>query len=221
MKSSTILIVDDTTIEAKNGIEAIETARREKPDLILLDMNMPEMDGLATCRELRAGSEVPILMLTVRDAEKDKVRALDAGADDYVVKPFGIEELLARIRAALRRTSSEAADVAVVSKGLNIDFAARTVTLRGGKPVHLTPKEFDLLHVLVQNQGKPISHRRLLQAVWGPDSGEQTEYLRVVVNQLRKKIEKDPSKPDLIRTEPWIGYRFVLPHDAKIRTSNP
>jgi two-component system KDP operon response regulator KdpE len=239
MKSSTILIVDDesqirrvlratltaqgyTTIEAKNGIEAIETARREKPDLILLDMNLPEMDGLATCRELRAGSDVPILMLTVRDAEKDKVRALDAGADDYVVKPFGIEELLARIRAALRRTSSaDAAEVSVVSRGLNIDFSARTVTLRGGKPVHLTPKEFDLLHVLVQNQGKPISHRRLLQAVWGPDSGEQTEYLRVVVNQLRKKIEKDPSKPDLIRTEPWIGYRFVLPTDAKIRSSNP
>jgi|SRR5580704_15260982 two-component system KDP operon response regulator KdpE len=239
MKSSTILIVDDesqirrvlratltaqgyTTLEAKNGIEAIETARRERPDLILLDMNMPELDGLATCRELRAGSDVPILMLTVRDAEKDKVRALDAGADDYVVKPFGIEELLARIRAALRRTSSaEVAEVAVVSKGLNIDFAARTITLRGGKPVHLTPKEFDLLHVLVQNQGKPISHRRLLQAVWGPDSGEQTEYLRVVVNQLRKKIEKDPSKPDLIRTEPWIGYRFVLPADAKIRNSNP
>jgi two-component system, OmpR family, KDP operon response regulator KdpE len=239
MKSSTILIIDDepqirrvlratltaqgyTTIEAKNGIEGIESARREKPDLILLDMNMPEMDGLAACRELRAGSAVPILMLTVRDAEKDKVRALDAGADDYVVKPFGIEELLARIRAALRRSvSNDAAAESIISKSLNVDFAARTVTLRGGKPVHLTPKEFDLLHVLVQNQGKPISHRRLLQAVWGPDSGEQTEYLRVVVNQLRKKIEKDPSKPDLIRTEPWVGYRFVLPTDAKVRTSSP
>jgi two-component system, OmpR family, KDP operon response regulator KdpE len=236
MKSQTILIIDDepqirrvlratlsaqgyTTIESKNGVEGIESARRERPDLILLDMNMPEMDGLATCRELRSGSDVPILMLTVRNAEKDKVRALDAGADDYVVKPFGIEELLARIRAALRRASGEDAGDVVISKALAVDFASRTVTLRGGKPVHLTPKEFDLLHMLVQNQGKPISHRRLLQAVWGPDSGEQTEYLRVVVNQLRKKIEKDPSKPELILTEPWVGYRFVLPPDAKIRTS--
>jgi two-component system KDP operon response regulator KdpE len=236
MKSQTILIVDDepqirrvlratltaqgyTTIEAKNGVEGVETARRERPDLVLLDMNMPEMDGLTACRELRSGSDVPILMLTVRNAERDKVRALDAGADDYVVKPFGIEELLARIRAALRRAADEDAGEVVVSKSLAVDFAARTVTLRGGKPVHLTPKEFDLLHMLVQNQGKPISHRRLLQAVWGPDAGEQTEYLRVVVNQLRKKIEKDPSKPDLIVTEPWVGYRFVLPPDAKIRTS--
>jgi len=236
MKSQTILIVDDepqirrvlratlsaqgyTTIEAKNGVEGIETARRERPDLVLLDMNMPEMDGLTACRELRSGSDVPILMLTVRNAERDKVRALDAGADDYVVKPFGIEELLARIRAALRRAADEDAGEVVVSKSLAVDFAARTVTLRGGKPVHLTPKEFDLLRMLVQNQGKPISHRRLLQAVWGPDAGEQTEYLRVVVNQLRKKIEKDPSKPDLIVTEPWVGYRFVLPPDAKIRTS--
>jgi two-component system KDP operon response regulator KdpE len=237
VKSGTILIVDDepqirrvlratltaqgyTTIEAKTGIEGIETARRERPDLILLDMNMPEMDGVETCRELRAGSDVPILMLTVRDAEKDKVRALDAGADDYVVKPFGIEELMARIRAALRRTTpADAAAMVVISKALNVDFATRTVTVRGGKPVHLTPKEFDLLRVLVQNQGKPISHRRLLQTVWGPDNGEQTEYLRVVVNQLRKKIEKDPAKPDLIRTEPWVGYRLVLPADAKIRSS--
>ncbi|MGD0839573.1 MAG: response regulator transcription factor [Candidatus Acidiferrales bacterium] len=236
MKSQTILIVDDepqirrvlratlsaqgyTTIEAKNGVEGIETARRERPDLVLLDMNMPEMDGLTACRELRSGSDVPILMLTVRNAERDKVRALDAGADDYVVKPFGIEELLARIRAALRRAADEDAGEVVVSKSLAVDFAARTVTLRGGKPVHLTPKEFDLLRMLVQNQGKPISHRRLLQAVWGPDAGEQTEYLRVVVNQLRKKIEKDPSKPELILTEPWVGYRFVLPADAKIRTS--
>jgi two-component system, OmpR family, KDP operon response regulator KdpE len=237
VKSGTILIVDDepqirrvlratltaqgyTTIEAKTGIEGIEAARRERPDLILLDMNMPEMDGVETCRELRVGSDVPILMLTVRDAEKDKVRALDAGADDYVVKPFGIEELMARIRAALRRTTpADAAATVVISKALNVDFATRTVTVRGGKPVHLTPKEFDLLRVLVQNQGKPISHRRLLQTVWGPDNGEQTEYLRVVVNQLRKKIEKDPAKPDLIRTEPWVGYRLVLPADAKIRSS--
>ena len=236
--SSTILIIDDeaqirrvmratltaqgyTTIEAKNGVEGVEIARRQKPDLILLDMNMPEMDGLAACRELRAGSAVPILMLTVRDSEKDKVRALDAGADDYVVKPFGIEELLARVRAALRRTATgDAAAETLLSKSLTVDFSARSVTVRG-KPVHLTPKEFDLLRVLVQNHGKPVSHRRLLQTVWGPDSGEQTEYLRVVVNQLRKKIEKDPAKPDMIRTEPWVGYRFVFPADAKIRITEP
>jgi two-component system KDP operon response regulator KdpE len=146
-------------------------------------------------------------MLTVRNAERDKVQALDAGADDYVVKPFGIEELLARIRAALRRYSPGDTVPPFVSKDVTIDFEAREVTVRG-RTVHLTPKEYDVLKHLVANQGKPLTHRRLLQSVWGPDYGEETENLRVVINQLRKKIETDPTRPKYILTEPWIGYRF-------------
>ncbi|MGO9641796.1 MAG: response regulator transcription factor [Candidatus Acidiferrales bacterium] len=231
MKSFTILVVDDepqirrvlratlaadgyAIVEALNGTEALEKLRSEKPDLVLLDMNLPGMDGLETCREIRSGSEVPILMLTVRNAERDKVRALDAGADDYVVKPFGIQELLARIRAALRRTLPDEESISVTSKEFHLDFSARDFSVRG-KAIHLTPKESEVLRELVRNHGKPISHRRLLQAVWGPDYGEQTEYLRVVVNQLRKKIETDPSRPKFLLTEPWIGYRFVLPRDAR------
>ena len=236
MNSATILVVDDepqirrvmrttlsaqgySIVEARDGQEALEKFRSARPDLVLLDMNMPVLDGLEACREIRAGSDVPIIMLTVRSAEKDKVRALDAGADDYVVKPFGIQELLARIRAALRRASQDSTAVIISSKKLNIDFGKRLVVVRG-KPVHLTPKEFDLLRQLVLNQGKPISHRRLLQAVWGPDYGEEAEYLRVVVNQLRKKIEAEPANPRYIRTEPWIGYRFVLPKDAHVEAPN-
>jgi two-component system KDP operon response regulator KdpE len=236
MNPATILVVDDepqirrvlratlsaqgySIVEAHNGSEALERFRSAKPDLVLLDMNMPVLDGLETCRELRSGSDVPIIMLTVRSAEKDKVRALDAGADDYVVKPFGIQELLARIRAALRRAAQDEASFAVSSKELSIDLGKRLVLVRG-KPLHLTPKEFDLLRELVLHHGKPISHRRLLQAVWGPDYGEETEYLRVVVNQLRKKLESQPTKPKFIRTEPWIGYRFVLPKDARIEGAN-
>jgi two-component system, OmpR family, KDP operon response regulator KdpE len=233
MKSPTILVVDDepqirrvlrTTlaadgyaiIEAHDGADALAKLGSERPDLVLLDMNMPGMDGLEVCREIRSASDVPILMLTVRNAERDKVRALDAGADDYVVKPFGIQELLARIRAALRRTLPDEDAVSVVSKEFNLDFSARDFSVRG-KAVHLTPKESEVLKELVRNHGKPISHRRLLQAVWGPDYGEQTEYLRVVVNQLRKKIEADPSRPKFLLTEPWIGYRLVLPKDARAR----
>jgi two-component system, OmpR family, KDP operon response regulator KdpE len=146
-------------------------------------------------------------MLTVRNAERDKVLALDAGADDYVVKPFGIEELLARIRAALRRYSPGDTVPPFLSKDVAIDFESRQVTVRG-HDVHLTPKEYDVLKHLVANQGKPLTHRRLLQSVWGPDYGEETENLRVVINQLRKKIEADPAHPKYILTEPWIGYRF-------------
>jgi len=231
MKSPTILVVDDepqirrvlrttlaadgySIIEAHDGADALLKLGSERPDLVLLDMNMPGMDGLEVCREIRLASDVPILMLTVRNAERDKVRALDAGADDYVVKPFGIQELLARIRAALRRTLPDEDAVTVASKEFNLDFSARDFSVRG-KAVHLTPKESDVLKELVRNHGKPISHRRLLQAVWGPDYGEQTEYLRVVVNQLRKKIEADSSRPKFLLTEPWIGYRFVLPRDAR------
>jgi two-component system KDP operon response regulator KdpE len=227
MISATILVVDDepqirrvmrTTlashsyviVEAQSGEEAVEKLEATHPDLILLDVNMPGMGGLAACREIRERSDVPIIMLTVRNTEKDKVRALDAGADDYVVKPFGIEELLARIRATLRRASPEEPLPTFESPGLQIDFEARRVLVQG-KPVRLTPKEFSLLRQLVGNAGKPISHRNLLQAVWGPDYGEETEYLRVFINQIRKKIEADPRHPRYIRTEPWIGYRFEAP----------
>ena len=227
MNAANILVVDDeaqirrvmrTTLssqgyvisEAKTGEEALELMRKERPDLILLDVNMPGMGGLETCRQIRRGSDAPIIMLTVRNAERDKVAALDAGADDYVVKPFGIEELLARIRAALRRFSPADAMPAFVSKDLSIDFENRLVNVRG-HAVHLTPKEYDVLRYLVGNQGKPLTHRRLLQAVWGPDYGNETENLRVVINQLRKKIEAEPARPKYIVTEPWVGYRFQSP----------
>ena len=204
--------------EAKTGEEALESLRKERPDLVLLDMNMPGIGGVETCREIRRASDAPIIMLTVRDAERDKVAALDAGADDYVVKPFGIEELLARIRAALRRIAPGDTLPTFVSKDLTIDFEARQVTLRD-RDVHLTPKEYDVLKHLVANQGKPLTHRRLLQAVWGPDYGEETESLRVVINQLRKKLEVDPARPKYILTEPWVGYRFQPPRESVAKSS--
>jgi two-component system KDP operon response regulator KdpE len=224
MTSANILVVDDepqirrtlrTTlsfrgyviVEAATGEEALELVRKEKPDLILLDVNLPGISGIETCREIRRSSDAPIIMLTVRSAERDKVVALDAGADDYVTKPFGIEELLARVRASLRRHPSAEAIPAFQSKDFAVDFELRRVTV-GGEEVHLAPKEFDVLKQLITNQGKPVSHRRLLQTVWGPEYGEETENLRVVINQLRKKIEKDPSQPKYILTEPWVGYRF-------------
>ncbi len=201
-----------TILEAKSGEEALETVRRERVDLVLLDVNLPGISGLETCRELRSSSDVPIIMLTVRNAEADKVQALDAGADDYVVKPFGSDELMARIRAALRRTAPGEALPTLETPDLKIDFAKRIVMVRGNN-VRLTPKEFELLRHLVANQGKAIPHRRLLQAVWGPDYGHETEYLRVFINQLRKKVEPDPSEPRYIVTEPWLGYRFELPQE--------
>jgi two-component system KDP operon response regulator KdpE len=196
--------------DVKSGEEALESFRKERPDLVLLDVNMPGMGGIETCREIRRISDAPIIMLTVRSAERDKVSALDAGADDYVVKPFGIEELLARIRAALRRYAPGEGMPPFISKDLNIDIETRQIVVRG-QTVHLTPKEFEVLKYLVANQGKPLAHRRLLQAVWGPDYGEETENLRVVINQLRKKIESNPADPKYILTEPWVGYRFQLP----------
>jgi two-component system, OmpR family, KDP operon response regulator KdpE len=227
MSTSTILIVDDepqirrvmrttlssngyAVLEAKTGEEALEIIRKERPELVLLDVNMPGMSGLEVCREIRDQSDVAIIMLTVRNTEHDKVLALDAGADDYVVKPFSIEELLARIRAALRRTSSAEPVPTYVSSDLEIDFERRKVLVQG-RAVRLTPKEFDLLRHLVASQGKPLEHRRLLQAVWGPDYGNETEYLRVFINQLRKKIEPDPANPKYIHTDPWVGYRFEPP----------
>jgi two-component system KDP operon response regulator KdpE len=224
MSTPTILVVDDepqirrvmrttlssngyAVIEAKSGEEALEALRKEHPELILLDVNMPGIGGLEACREIRDQSDVAIIMLTVRNTEHDKVLALDAGADDYVVKPFSIEELLARIRAALRRMPSAEPMPTYISSDLEIDFERRKVLVKGS-PVRLTPKEFEILRQLVLSQGKPLEHRRLLQAVWGPDYGNETEYLRVFINQLRKKIEPDPAHPKYIHTEPWVGYRF-------------
>jgi two-component system, OmpR family, KDP operon response regulator KdpE len=233
MNSANILVVDDepqirrvmrttlaaqgyTVTEARSGEEALEKIRSERADLIILDMNMPGLDGLETCREIRNTSDTPIIMLTVRNSERDKVQALDAGADDYVVKPFGVQELLARIRAALRRAAPTEVPPSFVSDDLTIDFERRSVLVRG-QSVRLTPKEFELLRLLVANQGKSLPHRKLLQSVWGPDYGEEAEYLRVFINQLRKKIEPDPRHPRYIRTEPWVGYRFDPPHERNTR----
>lgn len=230
MTSANILVVDDepqirrvlrstlsfrgyTISEVSSGEEAVEATSKLKPDLILLDVNLPGMSGVETCREIRRSSDAPIIMLTVRNAERDKVVALDAGADDYVTKPFGIEELLARIRASLRRHPSLDSLPPFVSKELSVDFETRRVTV-GGEEIHLAPKEFEVLRHLIANQGRPVTHRRLLQIVWGPEYGEETENLRVVINQLRKKIEKDPSQPRFILTEPWVGYRFQPPKIA-------
>ncbi|HME13772.1 MAG TPA: response regulator transcription factor [Candidatus Acidoferrum sp.] len=230
MNAANILVVDDepqirrvlrstlaahgyVLTDAKTGEEAVDIVRKSKPDLILLDLNMPGMNGIETCREIRAFSSAPIIMLTVRNTERDKVQALDAGADDYVVKPFSIEELLARVRASLRRYSAGEALPPFIAKDLTMDFESRRLEVRG-EEVHLTPKEFDVMKHLVMNQGKPLTHRRLLQAVWGPDYGEETENLRVVINQLRKKIEADPTHPKFILTEPWVGYRFQPPKSS-------
>jgi two-component system KDP operon response regulator KdpE len=199
--------------DARVGEEALEKLQSETYDLILLDMNMPGMGGLETCRAIRAGRSSPdlaVIVLTVRNTERDKVEVLDAGADDYVTKPFSTPELLARIRAALRRMPLSSEDVGRrmnLSGEVEIDFEGRCVRMRG-REAHLTPKEHDLLRYLVAHPNKVIPHRELLQAVWGVDYGEELEYLRVFVNQLRKKLEPDPSKPRYLLTEPWVGYRF-------------
>jgi len=199
-------------IEAQSGETALVRFREFLPDLVLLDLNMPGISGLETCREIRETSDVPIIILTVRHEEQRMVELLDAGADDYITKPFSKEELLARIRAAMRRSplSSASGPHTFVSDDLEIDFDARKIRA-GKKSVRLTPKEFDLLRYLVSQAGKPVPHRELLQAVWGPDYGDQTDYLRVFITHLRKKIERNPAKPQYILTEPWMGYRFNPP----------
>jgi two-component system KDP operon response regulator KdpE len=195
----------------RSGEEALAAVRERRFDLILLDVNMPGMGGIEACREIRAGSDVAIVMLTVRNTEADKVAALDAGADDYVTKPFSMPELLARIRAALRRVPVSADSASNIDAGdLQIHVHERRVIVRGN-PVRLTPKEFDLLLCLAASPNVTIAHTKLLQTVWGPDYGGEVEYLRTFVNQLRKKIEADPAHPSLIVTEPWVGYRLSAP----------
>ena len=229
MTAGRILVVDDEpqirrvlratltakgyeVVDARSGEEALEALRDSRFNLVLLDINMPGIGGLETCREIRASSEVAIIMLTVHNAEADKVAALDAGADDYVTKPFSTPELLARIRAALRRqpNAGEGAPESIVIEEVEIKLATRRVVVQG-RESRLTPKEFDLLQYLLANPNVALPHARLLQAVWGPDYGDQVEYLRVFVNQLRKKIEPDPAHPKFLLTEPWVGYRFAIP----------
>jgi two-component system KDP operon response regulator KdpE len=194
--------------DARTGEDGLVKLREFRPDLVVLDINMPGMGGLATCRALSADPNVAIIMLTVQNSEAAKVEALDAGADDFVTKPFSTPELLARIRAALRRIPAPQSAPNQLHFGpLAIDFAARAVT-RGTASFHLTPKELDLLRYLTQHANGAVPHRELLQAVWGPDYGDQVDYLRVFIKSLRKKIEPDSEHPQYITTEPWVGYRF-------------
>ena len=195
---------------AMNARAAREAVDRDKPDLIVLDLGLPDIDGVDLCAEIRDAVNVPIVVLSARGAEGDKVRALDVGADDYVTKPFGPEELLARIRVALRRVGSEeAADSGVLQAGsLTIDYDRRRV-IRDGTEIRLTPKEFELLSLLARNHDKVLTHRAILKSVWGPNAVEQPEHLWTLVAQLRKKLEPDPANPRFLLSEPWVGYRFV------------
>lgn len=220
-----ILVVDDepqitrvlrTTLSAQgydlrvaaDGEAALQIVKDWTPDLVITDLAMPNMDGLELCKRLRSTSQVPILVLSVRGQDRMKVQALDAGADDYVTKPFNMSELLARVRAHLRRVPSPAPAQPVIDVGdFHIDLEAHAITVRG-REVRLTPKEFDLLVYLARHPNKVITHRALLTAVWGANSAEQPEYLRVFVGQLRKKLEPEPDSPQYITTEPWVGYRF-------------
>jgi len=204
---ATLLNAGFDVVEAKGGQEAIETTIRERPDLILLDANMPDLSGLETCSKVRTSFEGPVIMLTIRNSEQDKIAAFNSGVDDCVVKPFVMGELLARIRTALRRASSKPPLPKIQTQEL---LETRLVDVRGNR-VHLTPKEFEVLRALVIQQGKAVAYQKLLQAVWGPDYGEEIEKVRAVIGQIRKKIEKDPARPRYILTEPWFGYRFQIP----------
>jgi len=227
MSNHSILVVDDEpqirrvlrtclfqagyeVLEAKNGQEAIETVLRQRPALVLLDVNMPDINGIETCSRMRKSFEGPIIMVTVRNSERDKIEAFNSGADDYVVKPFAMGELLARIRAILKRVGSEVPPPRIETPELNIDLERRFVEVRGAR-THLTPKEFDVLRTLVVQQGKAVAYQRILQTVWGPDYAEEAEKVRAVIAQIRRKIEIDPAHPCYIVTEPWFGYRFEIP----------
>ena len=193
---------------ANDGEMALEIMKDWAPHLIITDLSMPQLDGVQLCRRVRAVSQVPILVLSVRDQERQKIEALDAGADDYVTKPFSMNELLARVRANLRRTPKSAEPSEVIEVGdFHIDLATRTVVV-AGRDLKLTPKEFDLLLYLSQHPRRVIPHRTLLAAIWGANSTEQPEYLRVFIGQLRKKVEPDPAEPRYLLTERWVGYRF-------------
>jgi two-component system KDP operon response regulator KdpE len=230
-QSFSVLVVDDepslrktiraslaasgyTVTEAGTGGEAVGVVRGRPFDLVLLDVNMPGMSGVEACRQIRAlAPRTGIIMVTVRDAEEDKVRALEAGADDYVTKPFRFRELIARLGAVLRRTHVDDEEPGLVQVGsLKMDIERRLLW-KGEEEIRLSPKEFDLLSFLMRNQGVPLTHAKLLHAVWGAEYGSELEYLRTYVRMLRKKIEADPARPEYILTEPWVGYRFRNPSD--------
>lgn len=200
-----------TLIEAGTGREGLAQAAGRKPDVVLLDLGLPDQDGLDVTRQLREWSPVPIIVISARGREQDKIDALDAGADDYLTKPFSIGELQARIRVALRHAAARATDTGdpvYEAHGLRVDLAKREVT-RDGAVVHLTPTEYRLLTALVKHAGRVLTHRQLLREVWGPGAQEQSHYLRVYVNQLRQKLEADATRPQLLKTEPGVGYRFA------------
>lgn len=224
MKAARVLIIDDErairrmlrvslesegyqVVEAESGEEGLVLAANTRPELILLDLGLPDLGGEVVLRRLREWSKVPVIILTVRDRDADKVELLDAGADDYVTKPFSPPELLARMRAALRHVSGGAGEATVTSGALEIDLARRVV-IRDRKEIHLTATEYEILRLLAVNLGKVVTQRQLLLQVWGPQAVEQTQYLRVHVGQIRKKIEADPSRPQLLITEPGVGYRL-------------
>ena len=220
---SRILIVDDerpirrflnaslanqyTVLEAANGADALAAAVSARPDAILLDIGLPDLDGIQLTRRIREWSQVPIIILSVRDQEADKIAALDAGADDYLVKPFGIGELMARLRVALRRTAPADQEPVFEVDGLAVDLAHRRVTVEG-RPAALTPTEYDILRILVQHAGKVLTHQQLIHTVWGPGFEAEAHLLRVNVSNLRRKIEPDPSRPRHLLTEPGVGYRL-------------
>lgn len=199
--------------ESSNGEEAISEIEGRDYDVVLIDVNMPGMGGIAACQVMRQKApHLQILMLTVRDMEKDKIAALDAGADDYITKPFSIPELTARLRSAVRRSGStaEPPELPIVVEEIQLDPARRIVT-KAGQMLHLTPKEFDLLHYLMRHPGTPVAHTKLLRAVWGSEYGQELEYLRTFVHQLRRKLEDNPGAPEYLVTEPHFGYRFRQP----------
>jgi two-component system, OmpR family, KDP operon response regulator KdpE len=194
---------------AADAAAALAAAARRPPDVVVLDLGLPDMDGTDVIRGLRGWTRAPIIVLSARTNQSDKVDALDAGADDYVTKPFGMDELLARLRAALRRAGPAEAQPVIETADFTLDLAAMEVRANDGAPIRLTPTEWHLLEVLVRNEGKLVDHRRLLQEVWGPAYGTETNYLRVYVAQLRRKLEPDPASPRYLITEPGLGYRFT------------
>lgn len=194
-------------IEASTGHEALEAVIAHRPDLIILDLGLPDLDGVDVTRQLREWSQIPIIVLSVREHEHDKITALDAGADDYLTKPFGAGELLARLRVALRHTAQPNEEAVFVLGGLSVDLARRAVTVRGAE-VQLTPNEYALLRVFIQHAGKVLTHHQLLREVWGPGYEHEKHLLRVNISNLRGKLEDEPARPQIILTEPGVGYRL-------------